>query len=103
MTDIDDLRRLANEPEGDSDYDDADLEEILLRNQDSIPAAAAEIWRNKAAAAAELVDMREGETARNLSDLSGAALKMAAELQKQADAGNDSGIRATTIGRITRA
>lgn len=102
MAQIDDLRRAVNEPEGDSKYGDAELEEILLRNSGSLPAAAAEVWRQKAAIAAQLVDMQEGESRRNLSDLSENALRMADVYQKQADDGSAGG-RRTAIGRITRA
>jgi hypothetical protein len=102
MAIIDDLRRAANEPEGDSTYSDAQLEEILATAGGDVPGAAAAVWREKAAKFAELVDMREGETARDLSDMHGAALKMADMWDEQSATPPVTG-RVTTIGRITRA
>lgn len=102
MATIDDLRRATNEPEEDTDYEDALLEQIL-QTAGSLQAAAAHVWQEKAAKFAQLVDMREGETARDLSDLSANALRMAKMYRDQADADSPSGHRPTTIGRITRA
>jgi ABC-type Na+ transport system ATPase subunit NatA len=102
MAAIDDLRRASNEPADDSDYSDAMLEAIL-QNAKSVPAAAAVVWREKAAKYAQLVDLQEGETRRNLSDLSGNALDMAKMFQSQADTKSPGGHRPTSVGRITRA
>jgi hypothetical protein len=102
MAEIDDLRKATNEPEGDSDYADAELEEILA-DASSLAAAAAAVWRQKAAKASELVDMVEGPSSRKLSDLLANALKMADMYQGQDDSGQPSGDRPTGLGRITRA
>jgi hypothetical protein len=103
MATIDDLRRLTNEPEGESKYNDDQLEEVLLKTGGSITKAAAIVWEWKAASAAELVDMQEGPTSRKLSDLQDNALRMAELLRKQADDEGQTSGRSTTIGRITRA
>lgn len=103
MAVIDDLRYATNEPEGDSNYNDDRLGEILLEADGSLAAAAAAIWREKAAKASELVDMAEGASSRKLSDLQANALRMAKMYQDQADSQTPSGSRRTTIGRITRA
>lgn len=102
MATIDDLRRATNEPEDDTDYDDALLEEIL-QAAGSLTAAAGHVWREKAARFAQLVDMKEGETARDLSDLSANALRMAKMYQDMVDVESPPTGRDTTIGRITRA
>ena len=102
MAEIDDLRKATNEPEGDSGYSDAELEAILL-DAGSPAAAAAAVWRQKAAKFSELVDMVEGPSSRKLSDLMDNALKMAKMYQDQDDSGQPSGGRRTAIGRITRA
>lgn len=102
MATIDDLRRVTNEPKGDSEYNDDVLLDVLESTDGSLPKAAAVVWRWKAAKSAELVDMVEGETSRKLSDLHDNALKMAAEFEKEADV-PPIGTRQTTIGRITRA
>lgn len=102
MAAIDDLRRATNEPEGDSKYTDAMLEEILATSGGDVPAAAAAVWREKAAKFAELVDMREGDTARDLSDMQANALRMANMWDDQSAVPPVTG-RPTTIGRITRA
>jgi len=101
MAPIDDLRRATNEPEGDSNYNDDALAAIMLANGGKINAAAAAVWREKAAKFAELVDMVEGNSSRKLSDLQDNALRMADMHQNQADSGASG--RTTTIGRITRA
>lgn len=103
MAIIDDLRRAVNEPKGESDYNDDQLDAILAANDGDLPAAAAAVWREKAAAAAELVDLTEGASSRKLSDLSANALRMADMYQDQADSGQPSGGRRTAVGRITRA
>lgn len=103
MAAIDDLRRAVNEPKGESDYNDDQLNAILAENDGNLPAAAAAVWREKAAKAAELVDLVEGASSRKLSDLSANALRMAAMYQGQADSGQPSGNKTTTVGRITRA
>jgi hypothetical protein len=102
MAQIDDLRRATNEPEGDSEYNDDDLESIL-QSAGSLAGAAAVVWKQKAAKAAELVDLVEGSSSRKLSDLADNALRMAALYQREADSGQASGSRRTTIGRISRA
>lgn len=103
MAALDELRRATNEPADDTDYDNVLLQEILTASGNKVDAAAAKIWKEKAAKFAQLVDMKEGETARDLSDLSANALRMAKMYQDQADASSPSGHRPTAVGRITRA
>lgn len=103
MSAEEDLRRLIDEPaqEG-SDYSSARLAEILAAHGGNSLKAAAQIWTEKAAAYATLVDMKEGDTSRNLSGLQANALRMAKLYSDQAS-GGETGGHTTTIGRITRA
>jgi hypothetical protein len=103
MATIDDLRRATDEPAGESEYNDDELEVILAAANGNFNAAAAAVWREKAAKAAGLVDLTEGASSRKLSDLSANALRMARMYQDQADSDQPSGRRPTTVGRITRA
>lgn len=103
-TPLDTLRRMTNEIEGDSKYTDVQLSEILTAENGVLAAAAAVIWTEKAAIWAALVDMQEGDSRRDLSDLMDNALKMADTFEKQAVHDPDSSLmRKTTVGRITRA
>lgn len=101
MSAEEDLRRLVSEPSDSSKYDSVRLAAILLAHNGDINLAAAQIWTEKAATYSQLVDMQEGETKRNLSDLMKNALQMANLCKGNSNSG-DTGIRPTVIGRITR-
>jgi hypothetical protein len=102
MSTEEDLRRLIDEPSNSSKYPSAKLTEILQAHNGIANLAAAQIWTEKAAVYSALVDMQEGETKRNLSDLMKNALQMARLCQDSADTG-DTGVRPTTTSRIIRA
>jgi len=69
------LRRLTNEPT-DTTYDNIALS-AYIDTAESVELAAAEVWREKAAKYAGLVDTTEGSSSRKMSQLRDAALKMA--------------------------
>lgn len=78
MATIDDvarLRRLTNEPTT-TVYGDLDLSGYI-DGVENVELAAAEVWREKAARYAGLVDTTEGSSSRKMSQLRDAALKMA--------------------------
>lgn len=101
MSAEEDLRRLIDEPSDSSDYPSAKLTEILQNHNGDLNLAAAAIWTEKAAKWSGLVDLQEGQTKRNLSDLMGNALTLAARFRDQANTG-DTGQRPTTVSRIVR-
>jgi len=93
------FRLLIAEPD-ETTYTDAELGGIL----DSAPSAnsaAAAIWTQKAAAAAELVNVSESGSSRSLGDLQTKALNMAKVFRDavEADQATSPGVR---IRRITR-
>lgn len=75
--DVDALHRAANIPANDTDYTDSFLS-ALIDQTGSVAAAAAAVWRYKAAATATMVDTTESGSSRKLSDLHKNALEMAA-------------------------
>lgn len=70
------LHRAANVPASDTTYPDDMLSELI--DSLGVDGAAAQIWREKAAASAEMVDTTESGSSRKLSDLHKNALDMAA-------------------------
>lgn len=70
------LRLLIGEPSGEV-YDDEDLGTRLDTADGDPNKAAYEIWTEKAAAAAELVDISEGGSSRKMGDIYEQALNMA--------------------------
>ena len=101
MSAEEDLRRLIDEPANSSKYGSDKLTEILQNHGGDANLAAAQIWTEKAAVYSALVDMQEGDTKRNLSDMMTNALKMAKLCQDSANTG-DTGIKPTTTSRISR-
>jgi hypothetical protein len=101
MSTEEDLRRLIDEPAGDSDYQSDKLATILQAHNGDANLAAAQIWLEKAATYSKLVDMQEGESKRNLSDLMKNALRMAQLCQDSSNTG-DTGVRPTGTSRIIR-
>lgn len=79
--DLDALHRVTGLPANDTDYPDA-LLSALIDNQGTVAAAAAVIWREKAASMAMMVDTTESGSSRKLSQLSANALQMAAGLSQ---------------------
>lgn len=77
-TDVARLRKLAD-ASNTTTYTQLDLSERLDR-LGTVEAAAAELWRERAAGYAALVDTQEGNSSRKLSQLSAQALAMAKQL-----------------------
>lgn len=72
---IEELRRMIDEP-GQDPYDDSMLSDRIDASPD-LASLAATIWREKAARYSGLVDVREGNSDRKLSQLHTQAMKMA--------------------------
>lgn len=98
------LRLLIAEPDDAAPYDDATLNTRLTAALGKEYVLAYEIWTEKAAAAAGLVDVSEGGSSRKMGDVHEQALNMAEEMRKRALSkpvpdGSLAGIR---IRRMTR-
>lgn len=76
---IAELRRLIDEPTQDP-YTDADLSARIDAEPGGLRILAATLWREKAARFAGLVDIKEGNSDRKLSQLYRHALEMATNL-----------------------
>jgi hypothetical protein len=79
--DVDALHRMTNIPANDTTYPDSFLAAMIDQNN-TIEAAAAAIWRFKAAQMAAMVDTTESGSSRKLSDLHKNALAMAGALDQ---------------------
>lgn len=105
MTPANMLRQLLAEviPQGGSENDtgftDCQINELLDGAGGNPERAAADGWRIKAAQAAQLVDVTEGNASRAMSDLHGHAMEMV-KMFNRATAGPTEG--RTRIGRIRR-
>lgn len=100
--DIRRLRRFIAEPSRE-EYSDSLLHAILLQNNADLNAAAAQVWREKAAEYAHLVDVSESGSSRKMSQLYDRAVKQA-ELYEVA---SGTGVSVTLpqrprVGRIVR-
>jgi hypothetical protein len=76
------LRRLIDEPD-DTAYTDTVLSDRLDAASEGILGLARDIWREKAARFAGLIDIQEGMSSRKMSQLYGQALKMADSFSSQ--------------------
>lgn len=94
------LRLLIAEPEPDT-YSDEVLNARLAGATNEY-ALAYEIWTEKAAAAAALVDMSEGGSSRKLGDVYEQALGMADAMRERAQSATSPPAGATRIKRLTR-
>ena len=74
------LRRLINEPTDAAPWTDAVLSARIDANEGTLVSLAATIWREKAASFAGLVDIKEGNSDRKMSQLYKQALEMASSL-----------------------
>lgn len=98
------LRLLIAEPDNLAPYDDETLNARLTAAASEY-ALAYEIWTEKAAAAAGLVDVSEGGSSRKMGDVYEQALGMADAMRERANSatvppdGSGAGIR---IKRLTR-
>lgn len=77
------LRLLIAEPDDIAPYDDAALSTLLDNSTNSF-LIAYEIWTQKAAATAGLVDVSEGGSSRKMGDLYEQALSMAEQMRQRA-------------------
>jgi hypothetical protein len=90
------LRRAANiTSEDDATYPDG-LLSAIIDAAGSVEAAAARIWREKAAATAEMVNTTESGSSRALSDIHRNALELAAGFEKVAINSSSRGRSSTT-------
>ena len=96
-TEIRSLRRAANVDLEDETYTSAILGG-MIDDLGSIEAAAAAIWKEKAAASAELVDTTESGSSRRLSQIHDQAKAMASFWETAADGGTSSGHGSFTVG-----
>lgn len=90
------LRKLTDEPADDTDYDDNDLQTILDNTVD-VYAAAAQVWVEKAAEFAGMVDTTEGNSTRRWSKAYEQALAMSKQMESQSSANDPDPL----AGRIT--
>lgn len=81
---ISDLRSLINEPDATHYTDQTLSDRIDLVNGDLYPLAS-QIWREKAARYAGLIDVQEGSSNRKMSQLYQNALSMASSLLVSVD------------------
>lgn len=100
--DIAALRLLIAEPD-DGTYTDAVLAARLDAGVNEY-AVASDIWTEKAAAAAGLVDMSEGGSTRKMGDVYAQMLKMASEMSSRANAADPPvGSTGVRVSKLTRA
>lgn len=98
------LRLLIAEPEQDT-YSDEDLAARLTVTGATEYSVAFDIWTEKAAAAAGLVDMSEGGSSRKLGDVYEQALGMAEAMRQRAISasqppdGSGAGVRIRNLAR----
>lgn len=100
QADIATLRRLIAESEDVAPYEDSTLSD-RIDGSSSLNALARDIWLEKAAAYAELVDTTEGGSSRKMGDLHEQALNMANHFSSLAPEPIVVG-RGTRIARLTR-
>lgn len=97
-TEIAELRRLINEPDDVTPYTDLELSNRIDASE-SVRQLASGIWVEKAAAYADLIDIKEGNSDRKLSQLRSQALAMATGLA----ATDEAGVTSTSRHSRTRA
>lgn len=81
QSEVDKLKMLI----GDTTYTDDELHEFIVLESGSVNGAAALIWEKKSAESAGLIDIREGSSSRNLSDVHKQAAERAAYFRGQAE------------------
>lgn len=97
------LRRMAGETGSESVYSDDDLDAYITAGDGNLRAVAAQIWDEKAAKSAALVDVNESGSSRRLSQAYANALAMAKGLRDGDAAGETppaSGARVRPLGRL---
>lgn len=83
-SDIQALRLMINEPGNVEPWTDSALSKIIDENA-TLDAAAATIWRNKAANVAHLVNISEGGSSRSMGDLYKNYIAVASSFEGKAD------------------
>jgi hypothetical protein len=98
------LRLLIAEPEDTDPYTDPDLSARLDAAGGNANLVAYEVWTEKAAATAGMVDVSEGGSSRKMGDLYEQALSMAANFASRATAETlpPDGAGTVRIKRLTR-
>ena len=79
------LRRLANQPEDAEPYTNEKLNTRIDDADGDVRVVAAEIWTEKAATYADLVDVQEGSSRRALGDLYEQSIAMARQFGADVD------------------
>lgn len=82
--DIEKLRHFVAEPEPSEPWTDTKLGAIIDAYEGNVRAAAAHVWTAKAASAAHLVNISEGGSSRQMSDIHKNALAMASAFSASA-------------------
>lgn len=101
IAEIAQLRPLINDPDAVA-YSDEELS-AAIDAAGGVDGAAADIWTQKAAAAATLVNVSESGSSRSLGDLQKNALAMAKQFRDKADEVTPGGAGSIRIRRISRA
>src|SRR5687768_6778814 len=91
------VRKMSNVTE--SDYTDAQLNTIIDSNSSDLNLAAAQVWEEKAAKAADLVDTTESGSSRKQSVLYDKAMDMAAYFRQKSE---DAAIALASSARTRR-
>lgn len=96
------LRRYIAEPT-EITYSDASLNLLYENNSGDLNATAAEVWSEKSALAAELVDISEGASARKNSQVFAQASQQRSFFTDRSDAASPASLRSATTRAIERA
>lgn len=97
------LRLLVAEPTNALPYTDAALSTAIDNAEGDLNLAAYNIWTQKAAAAADLVDVTEGGSSRKMGDLHEQALGMARHFGSQVSGGVEPDApRYTRVRKLSR-
>jgi hypothetical protein len=97
------LRAMINQPDNVEPWTDQALSDrIDAFDGTTLQQLAGQVWAEKAASYSVLVDMQEGSSKRNLSQLQGAALKMAAHYSGETATGGAPTMRPARTRPIER-
>lgn len=98
------LRRMTGETDTEtSEYSEEDLDAAIIAADGNLRAAAAQVWDEKAAALAALVDVNESGSSRRMSQAHTNALAMAKGLRDGDAAGEQQAPSGARTRRIIRA
>ena len=99
---LEELRSKIGDTETPYTYTDEVLNALLDAADDDSDKVASNIWRQKAASYAEMVDVSEAGSSRKNSDLFKNATAMAEYYNKEDDADAGAGVSYTTTRKIVR-